>query len=270
MTFVPGSPLVFQIDRIAQDMGLFAPYSIIRAGELVFFRARAFIRSRLDRCRSRSGARRLTARFLPSLIAAICNCSWARPIRVQAASIGPTNRGAGTAGLYDKLIGYDYMLARFFPISMSVNICGISQTGLTLESLDSISSSIATLTLDAYATAVQPENAQFGSDHKLSFFRGSSLEATMVTPSRARMRSAFTSTALDLLAMLALYGSLIYRDTQFSTTTTTSEAAQSTRTGRCDMRRDTRYARVKVRIPSATTWTFCAGVEPDVTATGLQ
>lgn len=37
MTFVPGSPLVFQIDRIAQDMGLFAPYSIIRAGEFVFF-----------------------------------------------------------------------------------------------------------------------------------------------------------------------------------------------------------------------------------------
>lgn len=68
----------------------------------------------------------------------------------------------------------------------------------------------------------------------------------------------------------SLYGSLIYRDTQFSTTTTTSEAAVSTRTGRCDMRRDTRYARVKVRIPSATTWTFCAGVEPDVTATGLQ
>ncbi len=68
----------------------------------------------------------------------------------------------------------------------------------------------------------------------------------------------------------SLYGSLIYRDTQFATTTTTSEASVSTRTGRCDMRRDTRYARVKVRIPSATTWTFCAGVEPDVTATGLQ
>src|SRR5207244_2448729 len=37
MSYVPGSPVVFQIDRIAQDKGLFAPYSIIRAGEIVFF-----------------------------------------------------------------------------------------------------------------------------------------------------------------------------------------------------------------------------------------
>ena len=37
MTYVPGSPVVFQIDRIAQDKGLFAPYSVVRAGEFVFF-----------------------------------------------------------------------------------------------------------------------------------------------------------------------------------------------------------------------------------------
>src|SRR5262249_21207154 len=37
MAYVQGSPLIFQIDRIAQDKGLYAPYSIIRAGERVFF-----------------------------------------------------------------------------------------------------------------------------------------------------------------------------------------------------------------------------------------
>jgi hypothetical protein len=39
MSYVAGAPYIFQIDRIAQDKGLFAPYSIIRAGENIFFYA---------------------------------------------------------------------------------------------------------------------------------------------------------------------------------------------------------------------------------------
>src|SRR5258708_23749709 len=39
MSYVPGSPIIFQIDRITQDKGLYAPYSIIRAGERIFFYA---------------------------------------------------------------------------------------------------------------------------------------------------------------------------------------------------------------------------------------
>ena len=39
MSFVPGSPIIFQIDRITQDKGLFAPYSLIRAAEKIFFYA---------------------------------------------------------------------------------------------------------------------------------------------------------------------------------------------------------------------------------------
>ena len=73
-------------------------------------------------------------------------------------------------------------LDRFFPLlSTGEYLLGISQTGLTLENLDSISSSLdaLTLSLDAYATAVQPEIAQFSGSHVLGFFRGANLEATM-------------------------------------------------------------------------------------------
>ena len=86
----------------------------------------------------------------------------------------------GTA--YDKLLGYDFLLDRFFPVSMPGEyLLGVSQTGLTLENLDTISSSIdaMTLSLDAYATAVQPEIAQFNTAHLLGFFRGQNLEATL-------------------------------------------------------------------------------------------
>jgi hypothetical protein len=31
--------MIFQIERVTQDKGLFAPYSIIRAGSIIFFYA---------------------------------------------------------------------------------------------------------------------------------------------------------------------------------------------------------------------------------------
>src|ERR1044071_1126509 len=37
MTFSPGSPYVFGIDRISEDDGLFGPYSLISAGDRAFF-----------------------------------------------------------------------------------------------------------------------------------------------------------------------------------------------------------------------------------------
>src|SRR5262245_52144600 len=39
MTYVPGSAVVFNIERIAEDKGLIAPYSIIRAGDCIFWLA---------------------------------------------------------------------------------------------------------------------------------------------------------------------------------------------------------------------------------------
>ena len=37
MIYAPGSPVIFQIERLAQDKGIFAPLSLVRAGDRVFF-----------------------------------------------------------------------------------------------------------------------------------------------------------------------------------------------------------------------------------------
>ncbi|SCB52716.1 hypothetical protein GA0061099_10391, partial [Bradyrhizobium yuanmingense] len=65
------------------------------------------------------------------------------------------------------------------------------------------------------------------------------------------------------------YGSASYRETQQDAPTSTAEIVRNSRTGRCDMRRSTRYSRFKVRIPASTAWTFAAGVEPDVRPEGF-
>jgi len=274
MTYVPGNPIVFQIDRISQDKGLFAPYSIIRAGELVFFYSnQGFHKIAPGGFPEPIGREKVDRSFLLDLDKAnlqlFLGASDPRSSRVYWAY----KSASGQTGVYDKLLGYDYVLERFFPVSMiGEYLLGISQTGLTLENLDSISGSIdaLTLTLDAYATAVQPENAQFGSDHKLSFFRGNALEATLVTAEQGTDgRRIYVNGFRPITDASAVYGSLQYRETQQTSPTISAEVAINSRTGRCDMRNDTRYARMKARIPAATTWTFCAGIEPDVTQTGL-
>lgn len=179
---------------------------------------------------------------------------------------------SGTVGTYDKLLGYDFLLDRFFPVSMTGEyLLGISQTGLTLENLDSISSSLdaLTLSLDAYATAAQPEIEQFSGSHLLGFFRGTNLEATIESAEQGGDENRITIRGFRPITDAAtLFGSMSFRDAPSSIATAGTEVPVNVRTGRCDVRRDTRYSRFKVRIPAATSWSFCAGVVPDLTLGG--
>jgi hypothetical protein len=65
-----------------------------------------------------------------------------------------------------------------------------------------------------------------------------------------------------------LYGSVSWRDTPSAPAIAGAEVLVNARTGRCDLRRDTRYSRFKVRIPAATSWSFCAGIVPDISTGG--
>lgn len=275
MSYVPGSPIIFQIDRISQDKGLYAPYSIIRAGETIFFYAgQGFHKIEPGGIPEQIGRERVDRTFLNDLdkgnLQLFMGTSDPRGTRVYWAY----KSTAGTVGLYDKIIGYDKALDRWFPVSISGEyLLGVSQTGLTLENLDDISSSIdaLTLTLDAYATAVQPEIAQFGSTHALAFFRGPNLEATVESSEQGTDGNRiFVRGFRPITDAPTVYGSLSYRETVQATSADLPEIAINSRTGRCDLRRSTRYARFKQRIPSGTVWTFTAGLEPDLEAAGTQ
>jgi hypothetical protein len=126
-----------------------------------------------------------------------------------------------------------------------------------------------TLSLDAYATAVQPEIAQFSGSHVLGFFRGSNLEATIESAEQGTDENRIMIRGFRPVTDAAtLYGSVSYRDAPSAAAAAGDEVPVNARTGRCDVRRDTRYARFKVRVPAAASWTFCAGVVPDLTTGG--
>jgi len=264
-----GSPIVFQIDRIADQVGLYASDSIVRAGQTVlYYSTKGFQKIEPGGAPTPIGRERVDRTFGGDLdkgnLQLFMGASDPRTTRVYWAY----KSNSGQTGIYDKILGYDTTLDQFFPLSVSGEyLLGMSQTGLTLENLDTISSSIdaLTLSLDAYATAVQPEIAQFNSSHVLGFFRGTNLEATIESGEQGDDESRMSLRGFrPVTDAAALYGSVEYRDTQQASTNTTSETAISTRTGRVDIRRDARYQRFKLRVPAATTWTFCAGVVPDV------
>lgn len=275
MSYVPGSPLIFQIDRITQDLGLFAPYSIVPAGSVIYFYSnKGFQKIVPGGLPEQIGRERVDRTFFDDLdkgnLQLFQGVADPRGTRI----FWSYKSGAGASGLYDKVLGYDTALDRFFPLSVSGEyLLGVSQAGITLENLDTISSSIdaLTLTLDAYASSVQPQIAQFSSDHEQGFFTGDHLEATIETGEQGTDENTITIRGFrPVTDAAAIYGRISHRLTQGISSTDDPEVSISSRTGRIDPKiRDTRYARMKLRIPSGTSWTYCAGVVPDIVQTGM-
>jgi hypothetical protein len=275
MIYVPGSPLIFQIERIAEDDGLYAPYSIIRAGDKIFYHsAKGFHVIEPGGLPRQIGRERVDRTFFTDLDKASLHLFMGAADPRSSRVYWAYKSGSGLVDLYDKIIGYDYALDRWFWVNMSGQyLLSISQTGLTLENLDAISASLDALTssLDSYATSVTPEISQFSATNILGFFRGTNLEATMESAEAGiEGQRIFVRGFRPITDAGTLYGSCSTRETQQASAVSEDEVLISSRTGRVDLRASTRYSRMKVRVPAATTWTFSAGVEPDFVSDGAQ
>ena len=272
MTFAPGSPFVFQIERIAEDRGLYAPYSLIRSGDKIFFlSADGFMWMAPSGYPAPIGKERVDRTFLGDLdksnLQLVLGASDPRNARVMWAY----KSASGTAGQFDKLLCYDYVLDRWSPAGMSGEYLGsLSQPGVTLESLDAISGSIDALvpSLDSFATSVTPEIAAFNAGHVLGFFRGANLEATLDTGAQnAEGRRVFVRGLRPITDAATAYGSVVMAERWPDIPIATAETAMDA-LGLCPQRASTRYARGRIRIPAGTTWTFARGLEPDIALEG--
>jgi hypothetical protein len=275
MSFIPASTIVFQIERVTQDMGLYAPYSIIKAGTTVFFYAgQGFYKIDPGQLPVQIGRERVDRTFLTDLDKA--------NLQLFMGAADPRNTRiywayksvSGTVGLYDKILGYDRILDKFFQVQMTGEyLLGISQTGLTLENLDAISGSIDALavSLDSFANSVQPQIAQFNSGNMMGFFTGSNLEATIESAEQGTSGSEiYVNGFRPITDAPVVFGSVSWRQTQALTPTIGPEIQVNPRTGNVDLRRESRYIRFKERIPYGTVWTFTAGIEPDPAIEGTS
>jgi hypothetical protein len=275
MTYLPGSPVIFQIEVIVRDNGLAAPLSLIRAGERTFFYSSQGLqvilpggyptpigREKVDRT-LRTDVDKANLKYF-------IGASDPRNTRV----FWSYKSVSGPTGGFDKMLCYDWVLDKFTPISAQGEfLFSVTQPGLTLEGLDAISSSIDTLTssLDDYTTIETPEIGMVSTDHKVGFFRGQSLEATIESAEQGTDGQTIKVRGFrPITDAPALFGSASSRMTQQAVAVAGSEVAINGTTGRCDMIVSTRYSRMKSRIPAGTPWTFFAGVEPDVIMKGKK
>lgn len=275
MAYIAGSPVIFQITKVTQDLGLMAPYSLVISGEsILFYSGKGFYMISPGGVPMPIGRERIDRTFIADLdignLQLFMGASDPRTQRVYW-SYKSVN---GTTGQFDKLLGYDESLDRWAPIQMNGQyLLGLSQSGVTLEDLDAIapgdSIDAMTLSLDDFPTSVQPQLAQFDQTATLGFFSGPPLQATLESSEQGS-----DETRLDIRGFRPItdaktvQGCLFYRDTQQDTAIQSNVVGLS-RIGRCDIMRDARYARFNLFIPAGSQWTFAAGVVPD-TGPGSQ
>src|SRR5262249_21423997 len=115
----------------------------------------------------------------------------------------------------------------------------------------------------SYSTAALPQIAIVDSSHKAGLFNGTAKEATLessehgAAPGRIRV-SGFR----PITDATGYFGRVSYRDLQSAAVTLTTAIAVNS-IGNIDTNLTARYARGRIRIPAATTWTFATGIEPD-------
>jgi hypothetical protein len=279
MIYLPGDPRVFQIEKIAEGLGIYGPYSLVRAGPSVFFYSlKGFHRIDPGSAPVPIGRERVDRTFFtdldatqPQLFQGVADPRSTRIIWVYKSVNGATNQ-------FDKALCYDSALDRFTPLRFSGEfLFSMSQPGVTLEGIEAILGNnldAITVSLDSFSTAIVNELAAFGVDHTLNFFRGPNLEATLETAEQGTDgRRVKLKVGLRAVSdALVLFGSASKRENlQSVAVPAVTERVVNAITGICNMLLDTRYSRFKIRIPAGQVWTFINGVEPaDFKATGKR
>jgi len=234
MVFAPGAPYVFQIDRVAQDKGIFAPLSLVRGGDRLFFAGNdGFYMILPGGYPIPIGKERFDRTFFADADASqlhlIIGASDPRATRVY----WTYKSLAGSAGLFDKILVYDYSIERAALIMQSGEyLATLARPGLTLEGLDSISSSIDALTfsLDDVATSALSQLSIVDSSHVLGFFGGPiaggpALEATLDTAEQTLDRRMRVKGFRPMTDAPTCYGSIGARENLQSTVTYSAEQA---------------------------------------------
>ncbi|MCA6114247.1 hypothetical protein J6524_04795 [Bradyrhizobium sp. WSM 1738] len=279
MIYLPGDPRVFQIEKIAEELGLYGPYSLIRSGPTVFFYSlKGFHKIDPGGVPVPIGRERVDRTFFKDLDAANLQLFLGVADPRSSRVLWFYKSVNGSVNQFDKALCYDPVLDRFTPLRVSGEfVFSMAQPGITLEALDALapggSLDAMTQSLDSFQSAIVPELAAFDGSHLLNFFRGPNLEATLETAEqgtdgrRVKMKVGFRPVS----DATAVYGSASRRENLQQAVAAGSESLVNAKTGICNMRVDTRYSRFKCRIPAGAVWTFINGVEPaDLKATGKR
>lgn len=277
MTYAPGSPYIFGIDRISSEDGILAPYALIEAGDRIFFP-------------SPQGFKMMTPGGYPQPIGKdkvdrtfLADYDFDHPEFFIGAHDPRTQvvfwaykSNSSAAAAFDTILCYDWGLDRWTKIAaVGQYIAPLSRPGLTLENIDTVyGSNIDLLTepssFDDISLGSRVQLGVVNADAEMGFFTGPNLEATLVTAEQGDDNQRFRVRGLRPVTDASDAAcSLILRETIQGGETVTEESTTNS-IGICEQNAAARLARAKVRIPEGSEWTFATGVEPQFIAVGRR
>lgn len=125
-----------------------------------------------------------------------------------------------------------------------------------------------TLSLDELSTATLPSLAAMSSAHKLGFFSGDTLEATLSTGELIATRRRTNINGMQPITDADSVFAYVKTRDALNDTPTDSDESEMDSDGYCPMLAEGRSARAVLRIPAGTDWTFASGVEPELLPAG--
>jgi hypothetical protein len=272
MTFAPGSPYTFGIDRISLDDGLMAPGSLVAAGDRIFyFSPTGFKMIPPGGYPTPIGKEKVDRTFLSDVdlnnLQLFIGAHDPRQTRVYWAY-----KSNNTAlSVFDTILVYDWVLDKWAKISaMGEYISSLARPSvLTLDNLDTaFGTNIDTISLgslDDITNSAVASLCAFDSNHALGFFSGDNLEATLETPEQGGDdQRIYVNGVRPICDATNIFVSISKRETPQAVATYSNETMADAFQGVAPARVSTRYARAKVRVQAADTWTYAAGVEPKV------
>lgn len=270
-----GPPDVFGFYEIERARGTPAPGSVINVGSVMFYLGEDGFYG-CDGSRSFPiGNAKVDKTFYADLDQSYFH-------RISSA-VDPINKlvfwaypGSGNSGGNpNKILCYNWELNRWSTASVDCELIyrTLSQ-GYTLDGLDAYSTDIDALpfSLDSRAwTGGRLILSAFDTSHRLNFFNGSNLAATLETGEFTGQggRRLFVRGIRPLVDGGTITAAVGYRDTPQASVSYTS-ATSAGPNGMCPQRISTRYARARVSIESGGSWTHAQGIEPWVMQEGLR
>lgn len=274
MIYQPGNPVIFSFDRIAEGKGLRLPYSLVKAGERIFFKSASGFETMVPGGQPTPIGKERFDRFFeadydsgqPQLVIGAYEPKSSRVFWAYKSS-------TGAAGLFNRIIVWDFALERPALITgiSGEYVTALATPGLTLEGLDALYATLedVSVSLDDIPSAFAIALSIFSSAHKGGFLSGSNLEATLETAEVAGERRQMVRSVRADTDAATVYSSLLTRARLTDTPTTSTESAMDSY-GYAFHRADARNIKYRNRIPAATQWTFSIGVEPDAVVTGMR
>lgn len=265
-TFVPGSSVIFSFVKIHDGRGAKSPYSIVSRGENTFFADEGgFFQIGADGSVGGIGFEKVDRTYFGQLAAS--------DVATMVGAIDPFyTRAYWTfdltgAGSYNFILIYDWVQQRWSIASqVNVGIFPAATAGYTLESLDTVSSSIDALPYSLDSKVWQggaPILAGWSSDYRLGFFNGTAKEATLTTQEQGDLAGTITMLSsfygvVDTDSYTVAIGS---RMTRGAPQSWTGELSPHPLTGRVTKMLAARFLSLRLKIPAGTTWTHAQGLE---------